>query len=575
MRIQRHLRSKRFLSAAPAATLLAVLGSALVAVSPLAPALPAAGQEQEVHLEPTPIDALEPPGLEVTDEGIQLSLDQAVEIALSRNLGLVIERYNWVQTREGILQALGVYDVLLDGLAQYEDETSPTVQVTEGVPATQTTSEFYQLGLSQLTPIGGLAEVRASGFTQDTNSQNVFLNPLYSTSADLIYSQPLLRNFGTLATERRILVARASAAQTTEIVEQRLSDTINTVEEAYWNLVETRNQLVVAQEALRLAQVLHEQNQVRVDVGTLAPLELISSEAGIANREGDIITAESAIGDAEDQLRLLLNLDQGELWDRPIVPVTDPETPRVELDLQDALRTALAERPEIASQVYRIEALEIDSRFFRNQVLPQLDLRLNYGLGGLSGDGPEIVDPETGEVLNPATQGGFSDAFQQVLDQDFERWQVQLLLSYPLQNRERRAQRVISDLALERGLVELEQLQQQIVTEVRAAARQVETAAKQIEAARVSRELEERNLDAERKRYENGMSSSFRVLEIQEDLTLARSREVAAITAYRRALSEFYRSIGMLLEQKGVELEGEIPDYERFGGWSNAAFWRD
>jgi outer membrane protein TolC len=134
---------------------------------------------------------------------------------------------------------------------------------------------------------------------------------------------------------------------------------------------------------------------------------------------------------------------------------------------------------------------------------------------------------------------------------------------------------VISDLALEQGLAELEQLQLQIVTEVRAAARRVETAAKQIESARVSLRLEERNLDAERKRYENGMSSSFRVLEIQEDLTQARSREVTAVTAYRRAIAELYRAIGVLLEQKGVELEGAVPDWKRHGGWSGAAFWRD
>ncbi|HUF79291.1 MAG TPA: TolC family protein [Thermoanaerobaculia bacterium] len=572
IRIQRRLRSKP-----PAIGAGGACGASLIAAlatgALLLPALPASGEV--VRLEPMPIEELEPAGLEVREDGIQLSLDQAVEIALRRNLGLVIERYNWIQTREGVLQSLGIYDTLFSTSAQLDDETSPTVAAVEGVPITATKSEFYRLGLSQLTPLGGLAELAATGFTQETNSQNVFRNPLYSTRTDLSYSQPLLRGFGRLPTERRIMVARVAAAQSTELFEQRLAEAVNSVELAYWNLVEARNQLVVAQESLGLAQVLHDQNQVRVDVGTLAPLELISSEAGIANREEDIIRAEATIGDAEDQLRLLLHLDQGELWDRPIVPVTDPETPRVELDLEDSIRTALSQRPEIASQIYRIDALEIDSRFFRNQALPQLDLRLNYGLGGLSGTGPEVVDPETGEVLIPATQGGYSDAFEQVLDRDFDRYQVQVLFSYPLQNRDRRAQRVISDLALEQGLVELEQLQQQIVTEVRAAARRVETAAKQIDSAGISRRLEERNLEAERKRYENGMSSSFRVLEIQEDLTQARSREVSAVTTYRRALSDFYRSIGRLLEQKGVELEGAVPDWKRHGGWSSLAFWRE
>ncbi|HEX6198864.1 MAG TPA: TolC family protein, partial [Thermoanaerobaculia bacterium] len=463
-------------------------------------------------------------------------------------------------------QSLGVYDTLLSGLARITDETSPTVEAVEGVPVTQEQSEFYQFGLSQRTPLGGLFELGTSAFTQETNSQNVFLNPLFSTTADLTYTQPLLRGFGQLATERNILVARASTAQSVEFFEQQVSQVIRDVEQAYWDLVEARNQLVVAQEAARLAQVLHEQNEVRVDVGTLAPLELIQSEAGIAAREEDIIRAEAAIGDAADRLRLLLNLESGPYWDAAIVPATDPETERLTIDLGEAIETALSERPEVAAQLRRLDVLEIDQRFFHNQALPQLDLQVNYGLGGLSGEG-QATDPETGEVLT--IDGDFTEAYQQIFDRDFDGWSAQLVFSYPLQNRTRRAQATISELAVDQGLAELEQLQRQIVTEVRAAARQVETAAKQIESARVSVQLEERNLDAERKRYENGMSSSFRVLEIQEDLTQARSREVSAVTAYRRALAEFYRSVGVLLEQKGVDLDVPEREYHRFGGWSD------
>lgn len=563
MRTQNLLRSN---PAAPGAggALGAFLTAALLAVGLLAAGAPV--QADEVRIVPTPADALDPAGLDVGEEGIRLSLDQAVEIALSRNLGLVIERYNWIQTREGILQSLGIYDTLLSGIGRVTDETSPTVEVVEGVPVTQEQTEFYQLGLSQLTPIGGLAELSTSALTRETNSQNVFLNPLYSARADLTYTQPLLRGFGQLATERNFLVARASTAQSVEVFEQQVSQVIRDVEQAYWDLVEARNQLVVAQEAARLAQVLHEQNEVRVDVGTLAPLELIQSEAGIAAREEEIIRAEAAIGDAADRLRLLLNLESGPYWDASIVPVTDPETERVPIDVTEAIETALSERPELAAQLRRLDVLEIDARFFHNLARPQLDLQLNYGLGGLSGEG-EAPDPETGEILR--VQGGFSEAYEQILDRDFDGWSAQLVFSYPLQNRERRARATVSELAVDQGLAELEQLQRRIVTEVRAAARQVETTAKQIESARVSVQLEERNLDAERKRYENGMSSSFRVLEIQEDLTQARSREVSAVTAYRRALAEFYRSAGILLDQKGVDLDVPEREYRRFGGWSD------
>lgn len=529
-------------------------------------AVPSLGQR--LDLEPTPLDALEPARLDVDPEtGIQLSLDEAVEIAVRRNLGLVIERYNWIQAREGVLQSLGIYDLLLNGSAQIADATEPTVEVVEGVPVTTRTSEVYNLGLSQLLPTGGVVDLSVNGFTQETNSQNVFLNPLYSTTSELTFRQPLLRGFGRLATERSIMIARVSSAQSVEFVEQQLSDTIQEVEIAYWNLVGARNQLIVAREAMRLAQVLHDQNRIRVDVGTLAPLELIQSEAGIANREEDIILAEATIGDAEDELRRLLNLESERYWNQPIVPVTDPETARIEIDVEEAVATALTERPEVAAQLYRIDALEIDERFLANLARPQLDLQFTYGLEGLSGEGDAIVDPETGEVIVPATRGGFGDAFEQISDRDFDRWTAAVLFSYPLQNRERRAQATIADLAVDEAFAELQQLEQLIRTEVRAAARQVETAAKQIESARVSRELEEQNLDAERKRYENGMSSSFRVLEIQEDLTQARSREVNAVASYRRALASFYRAIGRLVDQKGIDIEGEPLEIHRFGGW--------
>jgi outer membrane protein TolC len=240
----------------------------------------------------------------------------------------------------------------------------------------------------------------------------------------------------------------------------------------------------------------------------------------------------------------------------------------VPIDLAEAIETALSERPEVASQLYRLEALEIDESFFRNLARPQLDLIVGYGLFGQAGDAPAIRNPDTGEVEQPALEGDLSDVIDDVRSREFDSWSAQLVFSYPLQNRERRAQATIAGLAVDQGLAELERLQRQIVTEVRAAARQVETAAKQIESARISRRLEERNLDAERKRYENGMSSSFVVLQIQEDLTQARSREVSAVTAYRRALAEFYRSVGILLDQKGVDLDVPEREYHRFGGWS-------
>jgi outer membrane protein TolC len=152
----------------------------------------------------------------------------------------------------------------------------------------------------------------------------------------------------------------------------------------------------------------------------------------------------------------------------------------------------------------------------------------------------------------------------QAIGLDFPSWSASLVFSYPLQNRAARAQSAIANLAVERVETLLDEQRTLISTEVRRAARAVETAAKQIDAARVSREFQEKNLDAERKRYENGMSTSFQITQIQEDVTEARSREVTATIAYRTALAEYYRSIGRLLEQQHITIDDpEDPDYAK------------
>jgi outer membrane protein TolC len=289
-------------------------------------------------------------------------------------------------------------------------------------------------------------------------------------------------------------------------------------------------------------------------VGTLPPLDLVLSEATIASRQVDIINARTAVGNASDQLRLLLNIEQGPVWEAEIVAETDARTSSIEPDLAEAIKRALAERPELARQRLDVERLQIEARFARNQVLPLLNLGLSYGYRGLGGD-VILRDPETNEVI-ALIPGGYGDALDQIRDRDFDTWTVSLLFAMPLQNRAAKAAAASAGLEADQGAAQLTQLQQQVVTEVRAAVRQVLAAAEGIRSAEASRRLQEKNLQAEQKRYENGMSTSFQVTQIQEDLTQARSVEVTAIASYRRALTEYYRAIGQLLEQTGVELIG-------------------
>ncbi len=363
-----------------------------------------------------------------------------------------------------------------------------------------------------------------------------------------------MRDRGKAATERNLRIARINRDISQENFELQVTGTIQQVVDAYWTLVEAREQYDVAQESLQLAQELHGQNRVRVDVGTLAPLELVQSEAGIATREEQVIRAKGAIGDAEDRLRQLLNIPTDEHWDTPFVPTSSPEAEPVTIDLQSSLTAALANRPELRSKRLSQNNLEQDVDYFRNQRLPRLDARVTYGFNGLGGPVTERAFP-SGDIISTAP-GGYSDALDQITGQDFVGWSASLNLIYPIENRFAKGQSALAQVTRDRGNVELKDLELAVVTEVRRLARFVETAQQALASARVSKRLAQKNLEAEQKRYDNGMSTSFQVLQIQEDLTEARQREVNAVTGVRKAIALFYQATGDLIDKSGVEIVG-------------------
>lgn len=491
------------------------------------------------------------PDLRVEGDQLLLTSQEAVRMALERNLGLQAVRYDRERARLGIAAAMGAYDLGLYGALSASEDESPAASNLDGADVQEQNRRGLTVGLSQLLPTGGTGSLQWVNGRFESNSQFAILNPSFSSGLDVSFSQPLLRGFGRQATEYTIEIARNSDVIARDRFVQQVTATIQAVENAYWSLVGSRYQLRVAEESLALARELHENNKTRVEVGTLAPLELVQSEAGIATREEEIIRARAAIGDAEDLLRTLLYLPAGPLWEKTIVPETEVEIEPRPAVLATALQEAMTRRPELAVQKSSIHGLELDAAFRRQELKPRLDLTATYGFNGVGGD--VIIRGPGGEVLQ-VLDGGWGDALEQITDLDFPGWSIALELRYPLQNRTAKARSAIAEVELEQGRVELSRLEQLVSTEVRTAVRGLETSRQQIESARVSVRLEEKNLDAERKKYENGLSTSFQILQVQESLTAARSRLVAALTGYRRALVEYHRAVGSLLEESSVRV---------------------
>jgi outer membrane protein TolC len=534
--------------ARPAAALVAML-----ACLPAAAAAPAVGDEPpgvEVTSVPPPQTAAV--DLRVTGDDIHLTLEETIRLAIERNPALRANRYLRQRSRLGIDAAMGQYDLgLFGGVSASEDE-SPAASNLDGAAVQEQERQGLSAGVTQLFPSGGAGTVEWSNGRFKTNSEFSLLNPSFASGLDFTLEQPLLRGFGRSATEYAIEVARNGDRIAQDVFVQQVVATIQRAAVAYWNLVEARYQLTVAEESLGLARELHQNNETRVEVGTLAPLELVASEAGIATREEEIIRARAAIGDAEDRLRALLALP-GETWDRQLVPDTEVRVTPLEVDLKAALEQALEARAELSAQRSNIQGLELDAAFARQELKPRLDLRATYGWNGVGGDA--IVRDADGNVVT-VLDGGWGDALEQITDMDFPGWSIGVQFSYPLQNRTARARSAIAEVGLEQGRALLTDLELLVATEVRAAVRGLDTARQQIQSAEVSVRLAERNLDAERKKYENGLSTSFQILEVQEDATAARSRLVAALASYRRALVEYHRVIGDLPDSTQVRIAG-------------------
>jgi outer membrane protein TolC len=482
-------------------------------------------------------------------EKIELSLQQAIQLTLQNVLDLDVAAYNLEESQFGILAARGGFDPGIEVDLGATDTNSPA---TSKVQAPETKTAYGNAFLTGLLPYGTTYSL---GF-QNTRRDSVItgytlINPTLASTLALTVTQPLLRNFGRGVNERFVVQARLGRDGSAYGFVTAVQTAIQTAENAYWDLVYAVENLKAKQEALDRARDLNRITRIKIDVGALAPIDVVQTEVTIAQREQDIIIAEGLIGDAQDRLRRLLNVQSIPDWNRPIVPTDRPT--RVSLregftaDVNQGYEAALRTRPEIKQALLAIESKKVAYAYQKNQVRPRLDLSGGYGLAGL---GARAVTPDTGEQLN------YSDALSQIGRGDYTAWSVGLVFAVPIGNRAAKGNYAIANADLELARTNLAITKANLQVEVRTAARNIDTAYRSVQAAAKAQELAERNLDAEKKKYENGMTTSFQVAQIQNDLTTAVTNELQAVAIYLKSLVSWHKAIGDLLAQKNVVLTG-------------------
>ncbi|HXI13261.1 MAG TPA: TolC family protein [Thermoanaerobaculia bacterium] len=484
---------------------------------------------------------------------LKLSLDSAIGTAVQRNLGVELQRFDYRISGYTLRSAYGLFDPLA---------TADLLKVSNNNPVT---SPFFtsgsdrtllNFGVRQFLPTGGNYAVGFNSNRSESVGGGTFINPAYNSELSLEANQPLLRNFGVDVNRRQINIARNSLGISQEAFRTRLINTSVSVEDAYLDLIYARQVLDVAKQSLFLATDQERITRIRIDVGASAPLDILQPRVAVATREEELIAAQALVRDAEDRLRQLMNLDPAE-WDRPILPTDSVGARLGPIDLGQAVATALELRPELRQLKLGTDIREIEYTFARNQTLPQLDLNVSYGAAGLGGRSAEI-DPVTGRPTGRINRTTYSNALEQVFGNEFASWTVGLNVGIPITNIGARSDKKRAELALERARADEETTKQIITVEVRKAVRDIETAANQITASRAARDAAEKNLDAERKRYENGMTTNFNVLLIQQQLSDSRVRELQALVFYDKAVSNYHRAIGDLLDEKNIAINEEV-----------------
>lgn len=482
-----------------------------------------------------------------------LSLEECLVRAMERNLGLQVQIRNPELADWAVSQAGERFMPVLSFGYGKQSNRSASSSWIDSSDLIENKSDYLNAGLTQLFPTGGTLNATVSTGMNETNRRFQTINPYYSGQLSFQFIQPLLRDFGPAISRREILIARNNRDIAEQNYKRALLDTLYTVEEAYWNLVFSIENLKVMKTSLKLAEDLLARNTAQLKIGMIAPIEVLTAESEVAGRKADILQAEVLVKNREDTLHTLLNFTAADGAGSPLIPSDVPTIEKRDLSVESALAMAMASRPELMSARVTISNDDLNLTFARNQLLPRLNLVANYWSPAVSGTQILYQDdnPLSGVVIG-TIPGGSDQAIKDAVQFKYKNWSVGLSLSIPLNSILSRAQAQQAKISLDQSRIAMQDTEQRIFLEVRNAIRDVENNAQRIEALEVARVLAEKTLDAEERKAKAGMSMSYTVLQRQRDLILAQSRELQSRIDYVLSQARLDRATGLTPDHKNI-----------------------
>ncbi|MBS3818239.1 TolC family protein [bacterium] len=494
------------------------------------------------------------------EKTLPLSLEDCIVKAMENNLGVAIEVLNPQLSDIRVDSAKEKFLPQMSFNFSRQDQNNPSYSFLEAADQVKTEMNRYSTQINQLIPTGGSFSLSIDGSMYDTNRRFTTVNPRYNTTLRFEFSQPLLKDFGLKTTRKDIIVAQNNRNISENQLRRSLQETVYNVEQAYWNLVYSIENLKVKKQSLKLAKELLEKNKKAVEVGSMAPIEILNAQAEVAARKADILQAEATVKNNQDALKTLLNLsaEKKDAAAIQIKPVEKPEYELKEITLEEAISTALENRPDLQATRIDLKNKQTNVSYAKNQLLPDLSLNASYWSPGISGD-RIIYDPN--DPFGPPIgqiEGGYAEAFEDAFGFTYQNWSVSLSLSVPFNTFFSRAALAQARINLDQAKLQLQNQRKQIYLDIKNAVRAVQTNYERVQAYQASRKLAEKKLEAEEEKLRVGISTNYLLLQYQRDLANQQIAELQAIIDYNLSLAQLNKAMGSSLEDKNIKMSSVI-----------------
>jgi outer membrane protein len=490
-------------------------------------------EQAMTNLNQTPGEAAKPQAAS-SGAKVDLTADEAVARALERNVTLASQRLT-PQTFDYSLAGIrAFYRPNLTSTYLAQSATTLARQTIEGGDKIDTDRSDWNAGITQNTPwYGGNYQVNWTNNRIASNQNNNTFNPAFQTGFQAVYTQPILANRKLDNTRANLLTTEIQQDLAELDLQSTTASTVAQVRNAYYELVFAILNLENQRASLELAASLVRDNRARVEIGTMAPIDIVQAQAEEATRRQNLVNAEATLQNTELALkRLIVSGTDDPLWTATLNAVDRPAPGSEAIDLEGAVRNALANRTDLLTAKKNIDSANVTLRNLGNQAMPTLNLVGTYRLDGRGG---RPIDP----LLNPTS---WWNALGGIGTLEAPTWTVQMNFAYPIGQSQAEANKARQQIIIRQNQATVKATELQIATEVTAAAIAIRNSLEAIQAATAARELSLKRAEAAQSKLDVGMATNFEVVQAQRDLADARNRELREHLNYRRALVDFQRT---------------------------------